>query len=262
MNFIFYPCALGQLKPGVKKTCEILKPYLNCRSIYYVNTKSNNIYNNLMNLYTANKRMKGKRVNIGGDHSMSIATGAYSLNKYSNLKMIWIDAHPDINTSYSSLTNNYHGMPLGFLTGLDYNPNFNFIKHTLNFKNILYIGLRDIDIFERKIIENANINYILSNEINNNTEHALLKINKFINNNNFHLSFDVDSMDPSIISTTGTPVKDGIFLSPMEKILSNLIIKPNMINMDITEMNLEIGTLDQKEKSLKSLLYLINSLTI
>tara|TARA_B100000886_G_scaffold220664_2_gene153387 strand:+ start:21471 stop:22259 length:789 start_codon:yes stop_codon:yes gene_type:complete len=262
MNFIFYPCALGQMKSGVKRTGEILKPYLNSKNIYNIQVSKNNMYKNLANLYKVNRRIRGTRVNIGGDHSMAIATGAFSLNKYYNLKMIWIDAHPDINTTYSSTSNNYHGMPLGFLTGLDYDPYFSFIKNNLNFNNIMYIGLRDIDNFEKKVIENTNIKCIFSDEINNNTEHALLKINQFINNDSFHLSFDVDSMDPSVIFSTGTPVKNGIYLSPMEKILSNLIKNPNMINMDITEMNLDIGSIDQKEKSLKSLLYLINSLTI
>ena len=57
---------------------------------------------------------------IGGDHSMSIASVAYTLNRDPNAKVLWIDAHADINTYNSSTTKNLHGMPLSFITGLDY----------------------------------------------------------------------------------------------------------------------------------------------
>ena len=59
---------------------------------------------------------------------MSIATVASSLNKYDNLKVIWFDAHADLNTYSSSQSKSYHGMPLSFLTGLDNDHRFNFIK--------------------------------------------------------------------------------------------------------------------------------------
>ena len=76
---------------------------------------------------------------------MAISTVDSSLNKYKDLKVIWIDAHPDINSFKSSKTKNFHGMPLSFLTGMDYNPKFNFIKNILPIKNILYIGIRKIN---------------------------------------------------------------------------------------------------------------------
>ena len=50
---------------------------------------------------------------------MSIATVAHSLNKNKNTKVVWIDAHADINTYEKSVTKNFHGMPLSFLSGLD-----------------------------------------------------------------------------------------------------------------------------------------------
>ena len=97
---------------------------------------------------------QNKKINIGGDHSMAIATVADSLNRVppGKLKVIWFDAHPDINTYKSSISKNYHGMPLGYLTGLCKSHYFPFITNYLNFENLLYIGIRDIDEYEKKII--------------------------------------------------------------------------------------------------------------
>ena len=254
MNYILYPSSLGQLKNGVKKTPKIIKDYIRSRKIY--NTRcSNNIYKNLKNLYKVNKCVKGKRLNIGGDHSMSIATVAYSLNNVYNLKVLWFDAHADINTTYSSYTNNYHGMPLGFLTGLDNDKRFSFIKNRLKFENILYIGLRDVDDFEADIIDNCNIKYITCNEVNKNPQLALSKIQNFIKDDTFHLSFDVDCMDPSIIPSTGTPVEDGLKLNQTQYLLNNLLNKKSLLNTDLTELNLD---LNKNSDSLKNTLKLIS----
>ena len=255
MNYILYPSYLGQLKTGVKNTPKIIKDYINSKKIYNTRCNENNIFKNLNNLYKVNKSVKGKRINIGGDHSMSIATVAYSLNNVYNLKLLWFDAHADINTTYSSLTNNYHGMPLGFLTGLDYDKRFSFIKNRLKFKNILYVGLRDVDEFEANIIDECKIKYIICNEVNKNKQLALSKIENFIKDDTFHLSFDVDCMDPSIISSTGTPVDNGLKLNQTKFLLNNLLNKKSLLNMDLSELNLN---LNKNSDSLKNTLKLIS----
>ena len=57
---------------------------------------------------------------------MSIATVADSIRRYPNLKLIWMDAHADINTYNESITKNYHGMPLSILTGIEKNMSLKF----------------------------------------------------------------------------------------------------------------------------------------
>lgn len=252
MKYILFPHKLGQLKNGVNKTPNIIKSYLlkknsNTQIIYDVPC-SGNMYKNLQNLYYINESCKGPRINIGGDHSMSIATIAHSLSKFKNLKVVWIDAHADINTTYTSKTNNYHGMPLGFLTGLDFNDNFRFLKNKLNFNNILYVGLRDLDDHEKKIIETCNIQCITSEDINNNFKLAKGKVNKFLYGHRFHVSLDVDSVDPLFIPSTGTPVKNGIMISQICDLIQDLKKNKNMINMDICELNLELGSEDDKKR--------------
>ena len=231
MKYILFPHKLGQLKNGVNKTPNIIKSYLlkknNNTQIIYDVPCSGNMYKNLHNLYYINESCKGPRINIGGDHSMSIATVAHSLSKFKNLKVVWIDAHTDINTTYTSKTNNYHGMPLGFLTGLDFNDKFRFLKNKLE-------------------------------DINNNFKLAIGKVNKFIYGHRFHVSLDVDSVDPLFIPSTGTPVKNGIMISQICDLIQDLKKNKNMINMDICELNLELGSEDDKKTSLKNTLKILN----
>ena len=261
MNIIYFPHKLGQLKNGLQNSKLILNSIIN-KPINVVPCNNstidkNNFYNNLNNLYKINKLYK-KKINIGGDHSMSIASISESLNRYPNLKVLWFDAHPDINTYEKSKTKNFHGMPLSYLTGLDYDENFKFIKNKLNFDNLLYIGVRDIDDYEAEIIEKNNIKSIKSNELNQNPELCLKTIKNFIKNDPIHLSFDVDCMEPSIIPCTGTPVKDGLKLLETTHILNNIYFD-NIVNIDIVELNFEIGDDREKIKSINNFLYLFNN---
>ena len=71
-------------------------------------------------------------MNIGGDHSMSIASCAYTLNYYKKSKILWFDAHADINSYERSSTKNIHGMPLHFLSQCNKNnEQFYHIYHLL-----------------------------------------------------------------------------------------------------------------------------------
>ena len=79
-NVIMFPSRLGQLKYGVEKTPHFLKPLIR-KDIYIRNSfvKEDNLSYNLYNLFLENSYICGRKVNIGGDHSMSIATVAESL---------------------------------------------------------------------------------------------------------------------------------------------------------------------------------------
>ena len=261
---ILFPHKLGQLKNGVQNTPfyfeKILKNnrvIVDCNNSYI--NKYKNMINNLRNLYLSNYKIQEKKINIGGDHSMSIATVADSLNKFHNndLKVLWFDAHPDINTYESSETKNFHGMPLSYLTNLSNNSDFDFINNKLNFDNLMYIGIRDIDNHEKKIIDKNNIQYITCDEVNNNLNKSLDKINNFIGNNPIHLSFDVDCMDPEIIPCTGTRFGNGLNLINTKIILDKLV-DFNIVNIDITEINLELGNQEEQEKTISNILHLFN----
>jgi arginase len=249
-NIILFPHNLGQTKTGVEKAPKYLNKFINHKKHKVTRVKNTgDLFENLKDLYHANKKIKGKRVNIGGDHSMAIATIAYTLNKYPNAKVVYFDAHADLNTYKKSKSKHYHGMPLSFVTGLDNDPKFNFIKNKLNYDNLLYIGGRCWDIFERDEIYKKNIKFLTPDEINNNFEESLNKILDFVGNSPVHISFDVDSIDPKYIPSTGTAVKNGVELQNAITILDKLNSK-NLMNMDITELNMDIG--DKSSDGIKS----------
>ena len=94
---------------------------------------------------------------IGGDHSIATATISAMKRHYDNLRVVWIDAHPDLsNHALKHLKHNdqaypnYHGMPLSHLTGITKIPPLDYWSWLnqyplLNPKNVVLIGIRDID---------------------------------------------------------------------------------------------------------------------
>ena len=244
----------GQKKFGVENAPKLLANYINPKTKIH-NINEINLKKSLTSIYRTNEKLIGSRVNIGGDHSISIATGAYTLNKNENTKFIWIDAHPDINTYKSSTTKNVHGMPLGYLTGLNNIPKVSFIQNRLPFSNLLYIGIRDIDEYEYKIIRKKQINHITSTLCNNNVKSAIEKINTFVNNSPVHLSFDVDSIDPKYVASTGTPVCNGLKVDIAKKLVQHIVHNKEILNIDICELNPSIGSNEDAKESLHNVLH-------
>lgn len=104
---------------------------------------------------------------LGGDHSIAIGTISGTAKAMRErlgreLAVVWVDAHADINTPETSESGNIHGMPVAFLTGLakEERPDvFGWLKehHMLSTKKLVYIGLRDIDKGEKKILKEHGI---------------------------------------------------------------------------------------------------------
>lgn len=193
---------------------------------YYI---QNNINQNNFNLF------------VGGDHSISLATisGLLGMNKAKDYAIIWIDAHPDINIPKTSPSNNLHGMSVSGLLGRLNKP-YN-IFSCLNKDQIMFIGIRSIDSGEKEYINKNKIKVLDMDTINNNDSNYTTKeINNFIKNKKVHISFDVDAIDPKLISSTGTPVENGLTLKQINNIfdtLSNHKVK----SMDLVEFNPNLG---------------------
>jgi arginase len=237
-------CKFGQLKDGVQKAPRMIIDNIELKPLnYLLDFKDKTDYTKLYTLNSNSLFNKNKSINIGGDHSISIATLQATIDVFPTTKVIWIDAHPDCNTFEASITKNLHGMVLSQIFGLNKLLNFGYNK--LDFKNIMYIGIRDLDLFEKELIKSNNINYITVDEINNKPEKTAKKIMEFVDNHPVHLSFDVDSLDPKYISSTGTPVINGIDYLSINLFLSNLKLK-NIKNVDIVEFNPNLSTNDYK----------------
>lgn len=98
---------------------------------------------------------------LGGDHSIPLGTFPGILARRPRTGIVWVDAHADINTPETSPSGNMHGMPLAFLLGLvkDANkyPSLGWFSPCLDPKDIVYIGLRDVDPGEKKLIRDLGI---------------------------------------------------------------------------------------------------------
>jgi arginase len=104
---------------------------------------------------------------LGGDHSIAIGTIAGSAKAVRErlgreLAVIWVDAHADINTPETSDSGNVHGMPVSFLTGLAREEKEEFFgwlgdEHRISLKKLVYIGLRDVDAAEKRILRENGI---------------------------------------------------------------------------------------------------------
>ena len=261
-HIIRFPHNLGQKLKGVEKGAEMYTKHLVknypgkflIKQVDCININNNDhFFENIRNLYKANQDLGAQqfRMNIGGDHSMSLATVAYTLNSFPECKVIWVDAHADINTYDASESKNFHGMPLAYLTGLDSHTELSFIKNYLPFDRLFYVGLRSLDDFEQDIIHKHNIKYFLSEDINANPMGCYNIINNFLGDSPYHLSLDVDSFDPSVIPHTGTPVGYGIDKSPGILLLHNLMRKKTLCNMDLTEINPHVNNTHLDNEKLK-----------
>jgi len=227
---------LGQRKKGVELGVDMLfQQYNEKKTILGGNDQL--LSDNINDLYEMNNSVYGRRINIGGDHSMSIATVAHSANTYDNLKLLWIDAHGDINTPNSSYSKNMHGMVLSFLTGLTKKGRFKFIDREVKFQNILYVGLRDLDLYEKMLINSFKIDFLTVDKFN---DIGLEYIDNFIGKDRVHISFDVDSLDPQYVPSTGTPVPKGLDVYGLCELFKLLRMK-RWVNLDITEFNPLIG---------------------
>lgn len=275
IRIIFFQNGLGQKRTGIEKT--VLKlyqhykyflsgdKYKNVKNIFFIQDKKD-IKINLNNLHKTNKYLLNKNINlnnninpiinIGGDHSMAIGTISASLNRYkNNLKVIWIDAHADINTRKSSPSGNFHGMPLAFLTGLDKLDDFSYIKKNLPMNNLCYIGIRDLDNEEINTIQNNKIKTILCNNFNLNIKNIINDIEKWIGDDYVHLSIDVDGLDPEYIRYTGTISPNGLELNQLLKFISTICRNKKIVNIDLTELNLynpELNDMIIKKESEKN----------
>ena len=123
----------------------------------------------------------------------------------------------------------------------------------LDYHEICYIGPRSIDDFEKKYIKKHNILTLGTDEINENIDLVINKVGKFINNRQIHLSFDIDVMDPELISSTGVPEKNGLNMKQVNKILS-FLGECDIKSMDIVELNPKLGNFEKSFSNLKELL--------
>ena len=197
---------------------------------------------------------------LSGDHSSALGTISGIKKAYPNKKLgvIWIDAHADIHSPYTSPSGNIHGMPLAAALGLDHihiqvnEISDDTITHWTKLKNIgvngpklmpnnlVYLGLRDFEAAEKQVIEAASISNYTVEQLREQGIQNIINdtIKKLEDTDYLYVSFDVDSMDCDQISFgTGTPVKSGFLPDEISQILQQLVSTNKVICLEIAEIN-------------------------
>ena len=192
---------------------------------------------------------------LGGDHSIAIGTVAgiaeFHRERDERIGLIWVDAHADMNTPESSPSGNIHGMPLATLLGMGH-PLLvemgGFAPKVLP-KNVCLIGIRDIDEVERNIVKKSGIHAYTMRDVDERGIRAILQESiGFASDGTagFHVSFDLDGMDPRDVPGTGTPVKGGISWREANLLMELVSDSGKMTSLEITELN---PILDVKNQS-------------
>ena len=202
---------------------------------------------------------------LSGDHSTSGGTlaGIKMAKPKSKLGAIWIDAHADLHTPYTTPTGNMHGMPLAAAIGEDNDEykvhdvdektrniweqikNIGKINPKILPEDIVFIALRDYETEEKALIEKYGIKVITTNEVRRNgAESVSRKVIRYLSDcTDIYVSFDVDSLDSSISKGTGTPVSNGLKEREAEDLISKFMQNRKICCFEITEVN---PTLDKE----------------
>lgn len=192
---------------------------------------------------------------IGGDHSMALGTisgiASYCKKRKLKLGVIWIDAHSDMNTDETSPSGNIHGMPLASLLGLGCDELVNFLGFSPKLipENCALIGIRSIDEAEKVNIKKLSLPIYTMNDIDKLGIHRIIaKVLKQFREkvDHIHISFDVDSIDPSVTPGVGTPVSGGLSYREAHLLMETIAECGCMSSLEVAELN---PILDHKNQS-------------
>ncbi|MDJ0657435.1 MAG: arginase [Xanthomonadales bacterium] len=183
---------------------------------------------------------------IGGDHSIAMGTIAGVTRHYARreqtIGLLWFDAHGDMNTPETSPSGNIHGMPLAHVLGhgLPELVNLAGFSPMVKPENVALVGIRDIDDGERAVIRRSGIHAYTMREIDEKGMATVAQevIDVLTNGTaGFHVSFDVDGCDPSVIPGSGTLVPGGVNFRETHLLLENCADSRQMVSMEVVELN-------------------------
>ncbi|MCZ7648750.1 MAG: arginase [Planctomycetota bacterium] len=182
---------------------------------------------------------------LGGDHSLAIGTlaglarGARRGRR--NLGLLWVDAHGDCNTPATSPSGNIHGMPLAVALGLG-PPSLRDLapqpmaapEHTVLF------GVRNLDAGEKRNLKSLGATVVTMRQIDELGVYAAMQLalRKVCGGTDgFHLSFDIDSLDPRFAPGVGTPVQGGLTVREAHLLMELVADTGKLASCELVEVN-------------------------
>jgi arginase len=183
---------------------------------------------------------------LGGDHSVAAGTVAGVAEFYrrqeQKIGLVWIDAHSDINTPATSPSGNVHGMPLAAIMGLgppELSNIYGFSPKVLP-ENCVIVGARDVDATEKENIRRAGVEVFTMRDIDERgmrvvMEEALRMAGR--GTAGYHISLDMDWIDPEDAPGVGTPVRGGATYREAHLAMEIIADHARMLSFEIVEVN-------------------------
>jgi arginase len=202
---------------------------------------------------------------IGGDHCLGIgsiaAVAEHCRSTGKRLRVLWLDAHADFNTSDVTPSGNIHGMPVACLCGLGPQPLTHLSGHSpaITPDQIRQIGIRSVDQGEKRLVKEHGLDiydmrYIDEVGMKRAMEEALDGVDA---DTHLHVSFDVDFLDPSIAPGVGTTVPGGPNYREAQLVMEMIADSGRMGSLDIVELN---PVLDSRNATARLAVDLVESL--
>lgn len=217
---------------------------------------------------------------LAGDHSTAYGTiaGLKKARPDIRLGVIWIDAHADINSPYTTRSGNMHGMPLA-MAGAEDNlesrinePPKETIEYwekikkiggvtpKINLSDVVFITVRDIEQPEQKLLDKYNIKNFTTTECRRLgiKEVARQTLQRLQDCDYIYISFDVDSMDSRYSEGTGTPVPNGLSVEEAMELNITLVKNEKVCCWEMVEVN---PTLDELNKMAENAFQILEATT-
>lgn len=215
---------------------------------------------------------------LSGDHSNAIGSLAGFCRHFGtqNTGVIWIDAHLDLHSPYTTPSGNIHGMALNAslnCDNLEHQCNeldaetislweeikslkYNECVQQIIPQNIVFIGIRSYETPEIELAKSKGIHIIFAEEVKKNgIAWAIQKAEEFLQNTlNWYVSFDVDSLDPSISEGTGTPVKGGLSITDADYLYNYFYHSDKVKAFEITEINPSLEKFNEMSEAVAGLI--------
>ena len=202
---------------------------------------------------------------LGGDHCLGLgsisAVARHCRNVGKKLRVLWLDAHADFNTSQVTPSGNIHGMPVACLCGLGPAEltGMSGAVQALNPKSIRQIGIRSVDAGEKRLVHDIGIEvfdmrYIDEMGMRNVMQLALALVDA---NTHLHVSLDVDFLDPNIAPGVGTTVRGGPTYREAQLCMEMIADTGRLASLDLVELN---PALDVRNQTAELAVDLIQSL--
>ncbi len=183
---------------------------------------------------------------LGGDHSMSIGSiagiAAHCREQHKRLGVIWIDAHADMNTPETTPSGNIHGMPLAVSMGVG-SPSLTQLlafEPKVDPRNVALIGIRSVDPGERTLIRDLHvIAHAMPDIDKQGMYHVMKSVLEHMRTHvdHLHVSFDLDSVDPTLVKGVGTPVPGGFSYREIHLAMEMIAESGLLCSLEVAEVN-------------------------